>query len=383
VPNEESQSRGLGRRGFLAAGVAGIGGVLLGGNASASEGRAVTSTVYIGSFTSWGTPPGRGLQIGTVDEATGKPTVTGRVDGVADPSFFAFSRDRRILYTTNETGSGSVTALDIADPNRPVVLNKQPTGGGGPTHLSVHPSGQYLLTANYTSGSVVVHPLRPDGQIGPSTDLVKHTGDTREPHAHQIVTDPSGRWVVAVDLGADSVYVYGFDLATGKLKLNQQLKLPVGNGPRHLVFHPNGQFAYILGELRSEITVAAWDPAAGKLTPGQVIGTLGGATPAQNFPAEIQVSGDGRFVYASNRGHDSIATFTVQENGKRLTFGSTTPTGGKWPRHFTLNPNGTRVYIANQNSNTVNWLPRDPATGKLGPSAGSVAVNTVGIVLYR
>jgi 6-phosphogluconolactonase (cycloisomerase 2 family) len=371
----------LDRRTFL--GAVGAGGLAFGTGLPASAATSTVSTVYIGSFTSQGNPPGAGLQTGSVDPRTGKLTITGVVDGVEDPSFFAFSHNRRVLYSTNETDPGRVTAFSLSNPQRPFVLNSQPTKGAGPTHVSVHASEKYLLAANYTSGTVAVLPLFDDGRIGPATDLAQHAGVNREPHAHQVVTDPSGQWVVAVDLGADSAYVYGLNLATGKLKLNQQLKLPVGAGPRHLAFHPNSRYAYILGELRSEVTVAAWDPVAGRLTPGQVIGTLGGATPPQNFPAEIQVSADGRFVYASNRGHDSIATFTVGERGKRLAFINTTPTGGAWPRHFTLDPTGRWVYIANQNSNTVNWLPRDPDTGRLGNPVGCVKVNAVGIVLLR
>jgi 6-phosphogluconolactonase len=371
----------LNRRGFLGAlGASGV--VLATGSPAAAAGRAV-STVYIGSYTS-STPAGPGLQVGSVDPDSGKLTITGTVNGIANPSWFAFSHDHRTLYSTNENDpNGGVTAFSLSNPSHPRVLNSQPANGSITTHVSVHASGKYLLASNYGSGSVSVLPLREDGRIGPLTDLVKHTGDTRDPHAHQTVTDLSGRWVVSVDLGADSVYVYGLNLATGKLTQNQQLKLPVGAGPRHLAFHPDGRYAYILGELRSEITVATWDAATGKLTPGQVIGTLGGATPPQNFPGEVQISADGRFIYASNRGHDSIATFSVDETGKQLTFVNTTPCGGHWPRHFTLDPAGRWVYVSNQLANTVTWLSRDPSTGKLGAVAGSVGVNSVGVVRFK
>lgn len=377
----------MGRRRFLGAvGAAGIGSVVLGRPAEADPARKGTrSTVYIGSFSTWGEPPGRGLDVGRVDRRTGALAVAGTVEDVPDPSFLAFSLDRRTLYTTNElVPDGAVTALDIAgDPRRPTVLNRRPTRGAGPTHLSVHPSGRYLLTANYTDGTVVVHPLGADGRIGAATDLVRHEGTERDPLAHQILPDPSGRWVVAVDLGADSVFVYRLDLSTGKLTQRQQVRLPSGAGPRHLAFHPHGRFAYILGELRSEITVASWDPATGRLTPGQVVPTVGPGAPSPNFPAEIAVSRDGRFVYASNRGENTIAVLTVRESGRRLELTDASPTGGDWPRHFTLSPDERWVYVSNQRSNTVNWLPRDPADGTIGSSAGSVNVNNVGIVLFR
>jgi YVTN family beta-propeller protein len=316
---------------------------------------AEPSTVYLGCF-------GSTLRTGSIDDS-GALTVTGSVAGVPDASYLAFHD--RFLYTTNE-GQGTVTAIDRTTNT---VLNTQPTGGAGPTHVSVHPSG-HLLTANYTSGSVSVHPLNADGSIGARTDLVQHEGADRDPHAHQVV--PAADWVLAVDLGADSVYVYA--LADGKLTRHQQLRLPTGAGPRHLALHPTAPLAYILGELRPEITVATWEN--GTLTPGQVIPTAGDG----NFPAEIATTADGRFVYASNRGDNTIAAFAVEDD--QLTPLGATSTGGEWPRHFALSPDERRVYVSNQNSGTVTWLPRDPATGTLGPVEGSTPVPSVGIVAW-
>jgi 6-phosphogluconolactonase (cycloisomerase 2 family) len=337
--------------------------------------------VYIGSFTSWGAPVGPGFQVGSADSVTGKLSITGGVPGIVDPSWFTYSSDGRVLYSTIESDPGKVTAFNVTDPQKPKVLNTAAVKGAAPTHISLY--GRYLLAANYGSGSVSVLSLQADGRVGAVVDVAQHVGSGRDPHAHQVVTDPSGRWIVSVDLGADSVYVYSMDTATGKLKQNQQLKLAAGLGPRHLAFHPNGKYAYVLGELRSEVTVAAWDAITGRFTAGQVISTLGGAKPPENFPGEIQISPDGRFVYASNRGHESIATFTVGEQGKSLSFVNTTPSGGSWPRHFTLDPTGRWIYVSNQRAGTVNWLPRDPATGKLDTSKGSVAVNNVGIVSFK
>jgi len=320
-------------------------------------------TVYLGCF-------GSDLRTGTVDDA-GTLTVTGTVAGVPDASFLAVGD--RYLYTTNEQQNGRVTALDRTTNT---VLNTRPTGGASPTHLSVHPGGRHLLTANYGDGSVAVHPLADDGTIGESTDLVRHQGTDRDPHAHQIVTDPTGHWVLAVDLGADSVYVYTLDEDTGKLSQHQQLRLPTGAGPRHLTFHPDGTRAYVLGELRPEITVAAWDAEAGTLTPGQVVPTA----PDGNFPAEIAATSDGRFVYASNRGADTIAAFAVRDDGLELV--GSTPTGGEWPRHLALSPDERLIYVSNQNSGTVTWLPRDPETGQVSAPAGTAAVPSVGIVAF-
>ena len=369
------------RRRFIGvAGAAGVGSLVFGGTADAGGGGTGLSTVYIGSYSTWGEPPGRGLDVGLAGRDA--LTVTGTVSGVPDASFLAFSLNRRILYATNESAIGTVTAVDLDDPQRPVVLGSAPTRGGGPTHLSVHPSGRYLFTANYTDGTVVVHRLEPDGRIGPCTDLVQHTGTDRAPHAHQVLTDPSGRFMLAVDLGADSVFIYRLDLDTGKLALRHQLHLPVGAGPRHLTFHPHGRHAYILGELRPEITVATWDPAVGRLTPVQVVPTVFPESPTENFPSEIAVSRDARFVYAANRGDNTIAVLTIHDSGGRLSLTEATPTGGNWPRHFVLNPDQDRMYVANQRSNTITWLPRDPATGRLGAPSGSLPVNNVTIVTF-
>ncbi len=339
--------------------------------------------VFVGSYTS-SPSAGHGLDVAT---CAGGPALRldHTVPGVPDASWFAFSADRKVLYSTNEAEPvGSVTALSLRDPARPAVLNKQTSRGSAPTHLSVHPSGRYLLTANYGDGTVVVHPILAGGKLGESTDLVKHTGSERDAHAHQVVTDPSGRWVLAVDLGADSVYVYRLDLTSGKLALHEQVRLPSGAGPRHLAFHPNGRVAYVLGELRPEITVASWDPGSGKLTPGKVVPTVAAGAPGPNYPGEIATSGDGRFVYASNRGENTIAAFATGQGGHDLKrLGDNASSGGDWPRHFTLDPSERWVYVSNQRSGAVTWLPRDPRTGLLGAPRGSLAVPSVATVLFR
>ncbi|MTD57377.1 lactonase family protein [Amycolatopsis pithecellobii] len=321
---------------------------------------------FVGSYTN-SDPAGHGLDV----VKAGKPGLDAdfTVPGVPDASWFA--RRGNVLYVTNESDPGSVTALDIS--GKPRILGTQPALGAAPTHLSVHPSGRYLLTANYTSGSVVVHPILPGGGLGAATDLVEH-GDGA--HAHQVVTDPSGRWVLAVDLGTDSVYVY--QLTNGKLRPHQQLVLPAGSGPRHLAFHPHERLAYLACELTPVVTVLGWDPAGGTVTAEQVVDTA--SSPGPNYPGEIEVSADGRFVYVSVRGENTIATFAVR--GRELVrLGENMPSGGVWPRHFTLDAGQRWMYVSNQRSGTVNWLPRDPTTGRLGAAAGSLAVPSVATVL--
>jgi 6-phosphogluconolactonase len=331
----------------------------------------MTLVAYVGTYTGEG---GVGLAIASVDPATGALAVGPTLPDVPDASWLACSPDGRYLYATNEQEPlGSVTALGMAET---AVLNQQSTEGSAPTHLSVHPSGRYLLTANYGSGSVAVLPLSASGRLGPLTDLVRHKGS--QPHAHQISTDPSGQWVLAVDLGDDSVYVYRLDLDTGKLHLSDQVTVATGSGPRHLVFHPSGSQAYLVCEYSSQVIVCGWDQVSGKLTTGQVIRTV--SSEAENFPAEGVVAPDGRFLYVTNRGDNSIATFAV--HGDRIALLGTTPCGGDWPRHATLDPTGRRLYVSNQRSGTVAWLPRDPASGLLSPATGTTKATAVAMVLF-
>jgi 6-phosphogluconolactonase len=328
------------------------------------------SIVYLGCFAACG------LRVGAVDDDTGELTVTGGVADVPEVSFLAFSLNRRVLYATNElTPDGTVTALDIADPARPVVLNRQPTGGAAPTHLSVHASGRFLLTANHGDATVAVHRLEPDGAVGERTARIELGG-----RAHQVLTDPSGRWVLAVDLGADTVHVHRLNLADGTLTPRDHLRLDPGFGPRHLVFHPYGRFVYILGELRPEIAVAGWDTAVGRLERVQVVPT---AAPAETFPAEVVVSRDGRFVYASNRGVNTVAVLTVLDDGARLSPAAATPTGGDWPRHIALSPDERWLHVCNQRSGSVTRLPRDPATGSLGDPVRATPVPDVAVLLFH
>ena len=323
----------------------------------------MTRRVFFGAYTTW-SGGAQGIGIGTYDTANGQLKSTGVIKGVVNPSFVIESRDGRFLYAVNETSDGGVTAINAGTLK---VINKVATGGADPCHLTLDPSGKHLITADYSSGSLSVFPLRADGGIGARTQLVKHKGSgpdpdrQKGPHAHQILFDPSGRYALAVDLGADSVFVYSF--AGGKLTPHSTAKLKAGAGPRHLAFHPNGKTAYVVNELDSTIVSCAY--ADGKLTPGQVLKTAPPAT-VRNYPAEVLVSADGRFVYMSNRGHDSVAHFAV--DGAGLTLVGHTPVGGKYPRHITLDPSGQFLFAANQNSSLVTSFAVDRTTGRLAPS---------------
>ncbi|MGV9298958.1 lactonase family protein [Amycolatopsis sp. NPDC003676] len=373
----------ISRRTFVGAvGAAGAAAVVGAQLATAAPRPRAAATVYVGSYTN-SAPAGHGLDV--TQRAAGSPALTPvrTVPKLTDVSWFDRTRDGRILYVTNENEgaeTGTVSALDISDPTRPKLLGSTSSKGGSPTHLSVHPSQKYVLAANYDSGSVVVLPIKSDGKLGAATDLQQHQG--KEPHAHQVVTDPSGKWVLAVDLGTDSVYVYSFDTGKGKLKLHKQITLPAGAGPRHLAFHPNGKFAYVAQELRPEITVASWESATGTFKPIAVVPAVPPGSTGELFPGEITVSRDGKFVYATVRGPNTVATFTVADGGAGLTLVSSAASGGNWPRHLALDPDEKWFYVSNQRSGTVTWLPRDPATGLPGKSAGSLAVPNVNSVFF-
>ncbi|TKK80514.1 lactonase family protein [Kribbella jiaozuonensis] len=294
-------------------------------------------TLYLGTY-------GDGIGIATYDDA-GKITSTGSIAGIPNASFVI--RSGNFLYAVNEQDAGAVTAIDIS--GTPRVLNRQPNKGSGPCHLAN--VGEYLLSANYGSGDIAVHPIAADGSLGQQTDLVKHAGSA--PHAHQVVQ--AGEYVLAVDLGTDTIYTY--ILTDGKLALQHQAKVKTGAGPRHLVFHPSGNYVYVADELDSTVTVCAYD--AGVLSVLESIPVAEG----ENYPGEVVISADGRFVYVTNRGHNSIAIFST--DGPHLELVGIPNCGGDWPRHCAFDPTGRLLFVANQKSNNITTFLVDQTTGGL------------------
>lgn len=371
---------GMGRRGLLGAAAAAAATVGLGcapGTARAdlpagkAEKPSATGTrpLYLGTYTSV-SGGGKGVTLATYDPATGVIASTGVVTGVADPSFLAFGPSADTLYTVNEHASGAVTAISLhgGSGGAPKVLGSRPTGGDGPCHLSVHPGGRYLLSANYDSGSVAVHPIGQDGKLGARTGLVRHSspppGPGQDgPHAHEIITTPDGRFVLAVDLGNDTVYTYRLDQTAGTLHQVSFAALRPGAGPRSLTFHPGGRFAYLANELDNTVVVCAYDPATGKLTPGTPQPT--GTGSVKSYPAQLLVSADGAFAYLANRGHNSITRYAVESGGAALRLLDTVPVGGNFPRHIAFDPTGRLLFAANQKSATVTVLSVNGRTGRL------------------
>ncbi|MGW1750798.1 lactonase family protein [Streptomyces sp. NPDC002092] len=333
--------------------------------------------LYIGTYTTV-EGGGTGVGLATYDPTSGRITGTGTLTGIVNPSYLALHPDRRTLYTVNEHDDGAVTAVRLADHK---ILGARSTGGAGPCHLSVHPSGRWLLSANYTSGSVAVHPIDESGALGERTDVVTHSTPApgpgqQGPHAHQFITSPDGGHVLAVDLGTDTVYSYRLDERRGTLTEVAQAHTRPGAGPRHLTFHPDGRHAYLANEVDDTVTVCAYEPATGRLTIGEPQST--GSGPGTNYPAQILVTADGSYAYLANRGDNSLARYAVEADGARLRLLGTVPVSGDFPRQIAFSPDGSLLFAANQKSGTVSVFHVDGKSGDLRlagePFASPVAV---------
>ncbi|MGW7578141.1 lactonase family protein [Streptomyces sp. NPDC054765] len=345
-----------------------------------------TRPLFLGTYTS-AAGGGRGVGLGTYDTATGRITATGVVEGVADPSYLALAPSGHTLYTVDEQRQGGVTAMALTPDGPPRVLGTRSTGGAGPCHLSVHPGGHWLFSANYLSGSVVVHPVdRATGALGARTDLVTHScpppGPGQDgPHAHQILTGPDGRHVLAVDLGTDTVYTYRLDETAGTLTQVSYAALRPGAGPRHLTFHPSGAFAYLANEVDNTVVVCRYDRDSGRLTPGAPQST--GTGPGTSYPAQILVTRNGRFAYLANRGHNSLTRYVVEAAGARLRLLDTVPVGGDFPRQIAFSPDQRLLFAANQKSGSVTVFSVDARTGVLHSAGKPFAAPVPVCVLPR
>ncbi|MFF4362643.1 lactonase family protein [Streptomyces sp. NPDC001604] len=333
--------------------------------------------LYLGTYTTV-EGGGTGVGLATYDPTSGRITSTGTLKGIVNPSYLALHPDRRTLYAVNERDDGAVTAVRLADRR---ILGARSTGGAGPCHLSVHPGGRWLLSANYTSGSVAVHPIDKSGAPGERTDVVTHSTPApgpgqQGPHAHQFITSPDGGHVLAVDLGTDTVYSYRLDERRGTLTEVAQAHTRPGAGPRHLTFHPGGRHAYLANEVDNTVTVCAYEPATGRLTIGEPQST--GSATGTNYPAQILVTADGSCAYLANRGDNSLARYAVEADGARLRLLGTVPVSGDFPRQIAFSPDGSLLFAANQKSGTVSVFHVDGESGELRlagePFASPVAV---------
>lgn len=342
--------------------------------------------MFVGPYTSG---KSRGIARFRVDLASGEIEPLG-VTPVENPTFLATDSTGRFLYAVSEIGNfegkktGGVAAYAVdRHSGELTLLNEQPTGGDGPCHLAVDPTGKNLLVANYGGGSIAVLPIEKDGRLQQASDFVQHKGSGPDhgrqegPHAHSIGTSPDGRFVLTADLGLDKLFVYRFDAATGKLTPNDPpaADLAPGAGPRHFAFSRDGRFVYVANELNSTVTAFAYDAERGALKSLQAISTLPEKFSGQNTVAEIEVDPAGRFLYCSNRGADSLAIYAVDRQTGRLTLSGFHATGGKNPRHFTIDPSGEYLLAANQDSANIVVFRRNTETGQLAPTGAEVQVD--------
>ncbi|HEX6337252.1 MAG TPA: lactonase family protein [Jiangellaceae bacterium] len=295
-----------------------------------------------------------------------------------DPSYLAFS-PAGFLYAAIESDKGGAVGAYAIDGDGLRPLGQRPTGGAGTCHVSVHPAG-FVLSADYRSGTIAVHPIEADGSLGDRTDLVHHEGGGPDPdrqdssHAHMVVTEPSGDYVLAVDLGTDTAYRYR--LSDGRLRAVAQARVPAGAGPRHVAFHPAGRFGYIANELDSSVSVL--DLAS--FTVGATVRTQPSDDPRPSAPSAIRVAADGRFCYVANRGPDTVAVLAISADGADLRLAATVPSGGEHPRDLVLA--GGYMYVANQHSNTVTTFRTDTETGRPEPFGASLRTARPSCLLF-
>ncbi len=361
---------------------------------------AVSAASYEQTFVFIGTYTGgksHGIYTSRFDVKTGRLSPAELAAETKNPSFLALHPSRRVLYTVGEVedfggkGAGSVSAFSFdAKSGKLTLLNQQSSGGTSPCHLAVDPAGRCLLVANYGDGTIAFLPLRPDGALGMATTVIQHHGSSINlqrqagPHAHFITPDPADRFALVCDLGLDKVLVYRLDSGRAGLAPNDppSVSLKGGAGPRHLAFAPGGRFVYVINEMGCTLTAFAYDAKRGHLTELQTVPTLPETFKSDSTCAEVQVHPSGKFVYASNRGHDSIAIFAVEPRSGKLSRIGHEPTGGKTPRHFALAPDGRWLLAENQDSNEIVVFRVDSRNGKLSATANTLEVESPVCVVF-
>jgi 6-phosphogluconolactonase len=362
------------RRQFLQAGGIGVFGVF----ASRANAWTRNRILYVGTYTSG---KSEGIYVYGFSPRTGALATFESTKSV-NPSFLTIDHSRRFLYAVNEVGEyegkpgGYVSAFKLDSiTGNPIFLNQQATHGADPCHLTVDRKRKTLLVANYTGGNITVLPIRANGSLAPASDLKQHEGSglkeqQKGPHAHCIILDRSERHAIAADLGIDKVMIYRFHRAAGKLMPAKQpyVELQAGAGPRHLTLHPTGKYLYVINELDSSLAAFKYNEANGTLTHIDTVSTLPSDFSGVSYCADVHVSQSGRFLYGSNRGHNSIVVFEIDPRAGKLKLVEHVSTEGDWPRNFTIDPAGKFLLVANQRSENVVTFNIDQRTGRLTPT---------------
>lgn len=353
------------------------------GGQSSSTGK---TRLYIGTLASGAS---QGIYQAELDSKSGELQLIGVAGNIENASFLAIHPNLRCLYAACEVDQyanskgGAVAAFHIdAATGKLALINHQSSAGALPCHLSLDRQGKHALVANYLGGNAAVLPISADGKLGSATATVQHHGSSvhkvrqLQPHPHSINLDSANRYAFVADAGTDEILVYRFDSAAGTLTPHDPrvLRTAVGAAPRHFAFHPNGKWAYIINELDSTVAAMRYDPERAALTTVQTLSTLPASVAVDNLAAEIVVHPNGRFLYGSNRGHDSIAMFAIDATIGALAPLGHHPSGGKVPRHFGIDPTGRFLLSANQDSNNIVVHEIDPTSGKLAQSAHGIEV---------
>ncbi len=346
--------------------------------------------VYIGTYTG---AKSKGIYMSRLDAASGALSPPELAAETPSPSFLAVHPRGGFLYSVNEVNTsggkpgGGVSAYAIdRTTGKLTALSQQSSGGAGPAHLIVDKSGRDVLVANYGGGSVAALPIEPNGRLKPATAFIQHTGSSvnpsrqKEPHAHSVNVDPNNRFAYVADLGLDKILIYRFDARRGTLTPNDPPFAAVtpGAGPRHFAFHPKGRFAYVINEIDLTVTAFSHDAKRGALTALQSVSTLpeGVAKVPSYSTAEVQVHPSGKFLYGSNRGHDSITVFAIDAKTGKLTYVQNEPTQGNTPRGFGIDPTGTFLLAGNQRSDSVVVFRIDQQSGRLTPTGHKIEVGS-------
>ena len=328
---------------------------------------------YAGCYT--GGANARGISVFHYDAATNALTPVSIVAPVSSPSFIVLDATKKFLYSGNESGAGSASAFSVNSQTGALRFLNSAAASGQPAHVAIHPGGKYLLTANYTGGTVAVFPIQADGSLGNASQIIAHFGDLgtnagrqEAPHPHMVLPDSTGKYVLVNDLGIDSTIVYSFDTAVGRMTEVTRVAAAPGSGPRHLAWHPNGKILYSINELSNTLNTYTWD-GNGNLFPVQEnLTTLPAGFKGTSGAGEVLVDAAGKFLYASNRGNDNIAICSIDPVNFRLTVMGWVHTQGRTPRHFNFDPSGNFIHVGNQDSANVVTFKVDKTTGLLTPA---------------
>lgn len=382
-----TNSRDLSRREFLAASAIGVVGL--------SAEKSEDDLLYVGTYTEEKRTDG--IYLVRMDRRSGKLRQVGSVNAGANPSFLAIHTNGRVLYAVNELekyngkASGGVSSLSIATDGALTRRNEQASEGGAPCYVSVDRGGRVVLVANYVGGSVALFPIQNDGSLAAAASVDQHTGKgpnaerQEAPHAHCIVPDASNRFALAADLGVDRVFVYRLDTDGRKLHHVESgdAVMKPGAGPRHIAFHPKAPLVFVSNELDSTVSSLRFDTERGALSMLETRSTLPSGWKGTNYPADIHVAPSGRHVYVSNRGHNSIAMFSIATSNGALNLEQTISTEGDWPRNFSLHPNGGWLLVANQRSNSIVLFARDDKSGRLTLTRERIELPSPVCLLFR